>query len=182
MKKTVKIVLLILFVFGISSCATNTNVTLTKAVESDIMKKILEKKLLNKSEKNDNTIKGSAFLVNQIGDGKITCAGQKVLLFPKTNYSNEQILVLYGNNSQGYVDSNLSLEKIKFSRKSSKISKRETICDSQGFFSFNNVPSGSFFVMTTIEWKLGDFDYQGGALMKQVNVRDNEIKEVLLVP
>ena len=60
---------------------------------------------------------------------------------------------------------------------------RNTIGDSQGYFTFSNVKDGNYFVTTMIVWKVGNrFCYEGGNLMQYISVFGGETKEIVLAP
>lgn len=85
-----------------------------------------------------NKVSGQGFLT-QKGGGVVTCAGEKVKMFPNTKYFN----YIYG------IQENYIRHKpIKNEHNLVKITK----CDSQGNFEFYNVPSGDWVIKTTVEW------------------------------
>lgn len=55
-------------------------------------------------------------------------------------------------------------------------------CDAQGYFTFENVADGNFFVLSNVVWMAGAHNPQGGALMKSVSVKGGEVKTVILAP
>ena len=61
---------------------------------------------------------------------------------------------------------------------------KEAICDAQGYFKFEKVADGDFFLVASITWKVGgnSLYYEGGGLMKKVHVEGSELKEFVLAP
>ncbi|WP_353120184.1 hypothetical protein [Nitratidesulfovibrio sp.] len=131
-------------------------------------------------EKGPNTIKGSA-LWRQQGGGVVTCAGNPVALVPKTAYSSERFIAIYGNDMAG---TSAIGNKLLFSPENLEYQQHmlKTQCDAQGYFTFENVANGDFFVMTSVVWSAGTHNPQGGAIMKTVSVRGGEVKNVILAP
>ncbi len=128
-------------------------------------------------EKGNNTIKGSA-LIKQRGGGIITCAGNIIYLVPKTNYAQERMFYIYGNDENGFNKSSYSF--IPDESEYYKLTK-STICDTQGYFKFEKIKDGEYYIITTIQWLVG-YNQQGGSLMKKVSVSNEEIKDIVLVP
>ena len=56
---------------------------------------------------------------------------------------------------------------------------KQTRCDAQGNFAFANVRHGAWFVLTRVQWVVGN-NAQGGALMQEVAVTDGQTIQVLL--
>lgn len=132
----------------------------------------------------NNTVKGSALLRKQNGE-VVTCAGSTVDLVPANAYSNERMTHIYGNTARGFATAGLRANILKFTNHDQRYENtgmRKTRCDAQGFFKFDNVKDGSYFVTTVITWKASGNDYfpQGGALMQRVDVRDGVEQEVVL--
>lgn len=130
----------------------------------------------------NNTIKGSA-LIRQSGGGVVTCAGNTVYLLPYTEYTKERIIALYGNDIKGFNHAGYGAKRLNFSPDSKEYLDltKKTICDAQGFFKFNNITDGIFYVSTSIIWKIG-YSMQGGALMEKITVKSGETKEIVLTP
>jgi hypothetical protein len=122
------------------------------------------------TESGPNTIKGQGFL-RQKGGGVVTCAGSQVIAMPDTLFFREFIsLYKAGKKPQipgGFVDP------------SYRSIIKQAQCDAQGNFTFSAVPNGNWFVMTEVKWAVG-YAPQGGALMREVNVADGVVAQVLL--
>lgn len=141
------------------------------------------KVILNKV--GSNNVSGNA-LMRQRGGGIITCAGNQVALFPKTNYSTEYLQnmfskskYLYGyfSDGKGYVESSNWVMNPYSS--DSKI----TICDSQGNFEFQNLADGTYYVVTVITWSVPSrygSDSQGGNLLQEIELKNNSTKKIIL--
>jgi len=124
-------------------------------------------------------VSGSA-LIRQNGGGVVTCAGLPILLVPKTAYASERIKAIYGNTHRGH---NSAYRAIQFEPDIPSYGRlqRETLCDAQGNFSFNDVADGSFYVIANITWSVGG-SIQGGGLMQTVTVSGGASQEVVLSP
>lgn len=148
----------------------------------------LDKELANKLlAPGKNTIRGSA-LMRQVGGGTVTCAGEEVTLIPATYYAEERMQNIFGNTT----GKAKSFQEIMVEGKAvfvnddpdyRKLTKK-TICDPQGFFNFEKVADGEFFVATRISWKANPNINipEGGLLFKRVKVGGGEKVEVVLAP
>lgn len=157
----------------LTGCATTGNVVLVNQFN------LAEASIVFKD--GSNTVKGSA-LLRQAGGGVVTCAGNEVSLIASTSYSNERMLALYRNTEKGYRPIQLSFAKTFFANENLEYQKtiRNTTCDAQGFFKYEKVPDGDYFVVTTITWKSSAYSFEGGSLMQKVRVKSGEIKEIVL--
>jgi hypothetical protein len=127
-----------------------------------------------------NTIKGSA-LIRQAGGGVVTCAGREVRLVPATAYASERIGYIYNNGSSGFAP---AYKQTQFSENETDyfVNVKNSMCDAQGYFKFEKVADGEFYVLTNILWRVNQYNNEGGALMRKVKVNAGEIKEVVLAP
>jgi hypothetical protein len=128
------------------------------------------------------TVKGRA-LFAQSGGGVVTCAGNEASLVPATAYAAERMKALYLSDERG---SNLFGARVRaptFAPDPADYHRlmRKTRCDAQGYFSFDNVAEGDFFVTTTA-WSQVGSSPQGGNLMKRVHVQPNATIEFVLSP
>lgn len=130
-----------------------------------------------------NSLRGSA-LIRQNGGGVVTCAGKDVNLVPATAYAIERQTVLYQSSERGYNSAGYSGRRPNFADTPAAYSRlvRTTTCDAQGFFKFEKVANGTFFVTTEITWKVSDYSREGGALMQSVSLNSGESKEIVLAP
>lgn len=131
-------------------------------------------------EEGTNTIKGSA-VVRQQGGGVVTCAGNEVFLIPLTDYAEERVSALYGNTERGFVNPIQSNVKFEPDEPQFRELTRKRFCDAQGFFEFDEVADGEFFVGTSVSWVI-NYVQQGGYLIHRVAVQGGETEEVVLTP
>lgn len=113
-------------------------------------------------------VKGQGFL-RQRGGGVVTCAGAPVQLIPATPYFREFLHQLRIGRRPG-PDQSLDSYRTYF---------RRSNCDAQGNFEFDNLPAGSWFVMTEVRWTVGHLP-QGGVLLREISVPDHQAKQVFL--
>ena len=130
-------------------------------------------------ENGANTIRGSA-LFNQVGGGTVTCAGRDVYLVPKSKFADERMQIIYGTLQGGLAATRNSPTADENQVAAYLASSKKTICDAQGFFKFENIADGQFYVQSTITW--GEYGLQGGALMRPVTVTGGETAELVLAP
>lgn len=175
MKKLILFTLTLVFMFG-AACIKQPQQIFTTTSTFD--REMAEHQL----RPGNNTIKGSA-LLRQSGGGVVTGAGNKVGLVPFTPYTQERMGKIYLNENGGYnrlgfqglLERDISTPKAPGYDEAVK----ETTADAQGFFTFNNLADGTYYVVTTIAWVVAN-QPQGGALMKKVTVSGGEVKEVVL--
>lgn len=129
-------------------------------------------------EAGTNTIKGSC-RIQQKGSGIVTCAGQQVHLLPATNHATERMLYLYGSKDRGFLSKEEKPPIFAYEPPEFKKLSIATTCDAKGYFKFEKVADGNFFVITEILWQVGGFP-QGGSLMKRVEVSGGQTKEIVL--
>jgi hypothetical protein len=131
-------------------------------------------------QKGTNSIQGSA-LIRQGGGGVITCAGNEVHLVPVSRYATERMLAIYGSTKRGY--SRVGNAVIKGEPDYFYITTSQTKrCDAQGYFSFTDLPDGSFYMVTLITWRVSEYRSAGGALMERITLENGENGEVVLTP
>lgn len=126
-----------------------------------------------------NIVSGSA-LIRQNGGGIVTCAGLSIMLIPHTEYAAERIRAIYGNTERG---SNPIHRRLQFVPDDTRYLQltRQAVCDAQGRFTFNDVADGRFYLISVINWQVGNA-VQGGSLMQAVSVKGGESQEVVLSP
>ncbi|PUA30585.1 MAG: hypothetical protein B0W54_08915 [Cellvibrio sp. 79] len=128
----------------------------------------------------NSSISGSAFL--QLNEKeKKGCAGFGVELLPVAGYSNERILNIYGNNSQGQVLMKNNPPKFTPDPVEYHELVRKSKCDEKNQFSFKDLPVGEYYVIFFIIWKNEAGVDDGGAVMRRVSLKANEnvVVEVL---
>jgi len=114
------------------------------------------------------SITGQAFL-RQRGGGVVTCAGEKVMVMPDTQYFRETLLQL----KAGAVPS--AGQDVW---KGAGLVRR-TQCDAQGNFTVTKLPAGNWLVVTAVLWTVG-YRQQGGIVSTSVPVKANQAAQVLL--
>lgn len=127
-----------------------------------------------------NTVKGSA-LMRQAGGGVVTCAGRPVLLVPATPYANERVVGIYGNSTKGYRPGGTGGLAFQPDEPGYKKITRTSLCDAQGYFKFDNVADGAFYLVAGISWTVGT-NPQGGSMFVKVSLAGGETQEVVLAP
>ena len=117
------------------------------------------------AKRGENGISGQAFL-RQEGDGVITCAGSRVLLLPATSYFREMFwhIIIAGSDPEPPETPYPSLKSMI----------RRTQCDAQGNFSFQEIPDGTWFILTQVNAK------DGGVLITEVTLSNRRTTSVLL--
>ena len=126
-----------------------------------------------------NTISGSA-LMRQQGGGVVTCAGGKVHLIPATDYAERRMNLIYGSGKSigPYGGKKFEPDQPAYYQQS-----RTVLCNAQGFFKFDKVADGDFYVQTVVAWRAGRYNtVQGGSLMERVSVKGGQEVEVTLAP
>ena len=121
----------------------------------------------------NSSISGSAFLQLNEKEQK-GCAGFGVELLPVAGYSNERILKIYGNNSQGQVLMKDNPPKFTPDPVEYHELVRKSKCDEKNQFSFKDLPVGEYYVIFFIIWKNETGEDDGGALMRRVSLKANE--------
>jgi len=128
----------------------------------------------------DNNIRGSA-IIRQQGGGTVTCAGSAVGLIPATAYANDIFYQMHGSLERGFlhVADFRDYESVdpEFWRHG-----RKTTCDAQGFFKFDNLSDGTYFISTEIIWKPTQHLFSGGNLMRSVTLSGGDSVEIVLAP
>jgi hypothetical protein len=104
------------------------------------------------------------------------------MLFPVTDYASERVMYIYRSQDSGYTDYyNVLPGRIKFipdDRVYHTYSKTTT-GDVQGFFKFENLADGEYFVFADVLWEVGN-SIQGGALMQKVKVSGGQAIEIVM--
>ena len=119
-------------------------------------------------EKNGKTeVTGQAFLKTRGGDVKYA-AGNKVFLEPATPFAKEY----YKN--QSHYPYPLTTHNVKAAAYT-----RDTTADAQGRFTFKNIPTGEYFIVTSVTWEVAG-KIQGGTLIKLINVKNESSLNFIL--
>ncbi len=125
-----------------------------------------------------NTIKGSC-RIQQRGSGVVTCAGRQVNLLPATDYAIEKMRFLYGSKERGFLPKDVNPPVFAQDPPEYKKLSVTTTCDAKGYFKFEKVADGSFFVVMEVSWQVDGFP-QGGSLMQRVEVSGGQTREIVL--
>lgn len=133
-----------------------------------------EYEALNKT--GNATISGQLFMKTRGGDIKYG-AGSTVWLNPKTSYSDQWYSVTVSNRFQveGFGVKKLSAAD---SRAAEYII--HTQADGFGNFTFNNVPSGEYYLVSGITWEAPGGSLQGGFVVKIISVKDDDNIRIML--
>lgn len=123
------------------------------------------------------TIKGSA-LIRQRGGGVVTCAGNDAFLVPGTESASRELRRIFGSD-RGYVRRGGDATLGGGTLVAPPEPNRRTVCNAQGFFTFENVRPGRWHIMTSVVWTVGD-QFQGGTLLGTTEVADGQEVEVVL--
>lgn len=128
----------------------------------------------------NSSISGTAFLTLNEKEKK-GCAGFGVELLPVSKYSNERIVNIYGNNSQGQVLMKDNPPKFTPDPVEYHDLVRKSKCDEKNQFSFKDLPVGEYYVIFFIIWKNETGVDDGGAVMRRVSLKanDNVVVEAL---
>jgi hypothetical protein len=106
----------------------------------------------------DATLAGQAFLHDQ-GD-VIPCTGQPVLLFPHTR-SFERVFELARMRAHPVLPEATDPRIVAVTHRA--------VCDTDGNFTFRNLPRGRWYVFTRVRWSAGDAGMTGGDLIGEAD-------------
>lgn len=131
-------------------------------------------------ERGTATVTGEAFTTDR--GVVVTCAGIVVKLVPVTEFSQERMFHLYNSKTKGYMSAEDQLYssryRFEFRPNPPEYSDYmiETICNSRGEFTFNNVSAGKYYLITRVVWNAGGGgDFAGGNQMQLIEVQENEV-------
>lgn len=115
-----------------------------------------------------SSITGQAFL-RQRGGGVVTCAGEKVMALPDTQYFRETLVQLKAglrpaSDQERWQGAGL----VRWSQ-----------CDAQGNFAFAKLPAGKWIITTAVQWTIG-YRQQGGMVSTNVNVAPGQALPILI--
>jgi hypothetical protein len=132
------------------------------------------------AEKGTGSITGQAFFQTRGGQPR-TCAGLEVSLIPQSPYADERIEAIYGDTVKGYRPAWRGRIHFAPDHTTYHDTMIEAVCDAQGNFSFEDLPAGTYYVITRLTWQV-DYSVQGGSLMQRVELNEGETKRVILTP
>lgn len=122
------------------------------------------------SDAGTGTISGQAFLT-QKGGGIVVAAGQVVTLDPVTPTSIEW---------WKKAGTNYEFRELIHPSTSFQKARKTTIADGSGKFTFNNLATGKYFVRTILTWEVPFYGIQGGVLGEMVEVKGNQVSNLIL--
>ena len=126
-----------------------------------------------------NTISGTARLKATVDQGR-TCAGQSVDLVADSVAMRERLNRVYGSTSRGFLPAGRDQQMALVVGTQEKV--RRTRCDDHGVFTFDRVPDGVWYTLTSIDAPDLDADGRpdGGSMMARVEVRGGVTRKVVL--
>ena len=110
-----------------------------------------------------------------------TCAGLPVVLIPVTRFASEHMKYMYGTWRSGYFPAQFE-GRLEFDNDDPRYyySVLRSTCDADGRFEFDRLPSGEFYVETSVVWET-EYGVQGGRLMQRVQTtEDGRTQKILL--
>lgn len=133
------------------------------------------------SAKGNNTISGNA-VMRTVGGEVRTCAAFPVGLVPGGAYTRERMMIVYGSSDRGYRPAG---SRVQFGNDEPQYLAllKEATCDSQGNFTFTDLPDGEYFVIAQVIWGVPmryHTEAQGGTIMQRVELRGGETERVVL--
>jgi len=126
-----------------------------------------------------NTVSGFAVLRTAGGQAR-TCAGLKAYLIPDSEYAREHMRKLFDALDEGTrsVENAPTFEPTEAQYVAAM---RTTRCDGQGYFSFEHVPDGAWYVATSVVWFVSPMvPPQGSYMMQRVQVRRGQTVKLAL--
>lgn len=128
-----------------------------------------------------NTVRGSAVMRTVGGDVR-TCAGLDANLIPDSVYARARFQEMYGNTERGLLSARSGFAFDATDPAYVRASRTVT-CDPQGFFTFSDLPDGSYFVTAKVIWGVRNryfTEWQGGYLMQHVRVSGGGVTSIVL--
>ena len=122
-------------------------------------------------------VDGSGFM-RQAGGGVVSCAGEVVSLLPVNDYTTERVTYIYGSPAGGRGLRNIDTGTPRDAQYVADTLTAE--CHVDGRFSFEDVPVGDYYAVTTIRWKSSAYVWEGGPVMRPISVSAGEITNVVL--
>jgi hypothetical protein len=132
-------------------------------------------------QKGKAIVKGKAYIKLENGSYK-GCDGFNIELLPVTGYSRERIQKTYGNTQKGQILISQNPPKFTPDPKAYHELTLKAKCAEGDNFVFEDVPQGEYYVMAFIFWREseGAKGLEGGAVMKHLHVKSDDVHEVVL--
>ncbi len=132
-------------------------------------------------KKGSGVVFGQAFLRKRRG-GVIDCAGESVLLVPNTGPFKESVAIWRsGIRPVAASGHKVGVFRDRVSEPQFEGVIRTTICDAQGNFRFENLPTVSWIIFTRVTWQSGEYDIENGRdLISEVTPKSGEERRILL--
>jgi hypothetical protein len=129
------------------------------------------------------TILGQAYIERENGHLWTAAGHYPNKLIPVTPYTQERMIAIFKNDEEGFLQFEKEKRYIAGSDDEEKLKKYiiKSSVDREGNFEFNNVPAGSYYVLSYVRHGMGQALLHGGDLMKKVTVAENEIKKIQLI-
>ena len=158
------------FILILTSCATSPVIeTLSSYDRNQIAWSLVD---------GTGKLEGDGFLSRR--DGMLVkCSGREVGLVPVSDYAIERFTKIYGNPNGGY-NSAFAGRSIDTADPDYYNDERSTICDVDGKFSFENLPSGEYYVYTSVIWRVSDYINEGGVMSRRVKIEEGKTSKVSL--
>ena len=180
MKKRLIFILPVIILFVVS--CTTTSQAIPYVIESEFDESALEWR----AKEGFSTIYGNSFIRDSmaIQPGPHTCAGFNVSLIPVDKYFEEYLSLQFDNLNNSFWQRNSPRYESDFDP-AAEAYQEDATCDSQGNFEFNNLPKGSYWIITAVSYECGPFrtlppSYKGGWLLKKVSVDGQNDKKVVI--
>lgn len=116
------------------------------------------------------SVSGQAFLSQQ-GGNTVKAAGKAITLDPATTTG----VIWWEQAGKYWANKALTPPSVNFAK-----ARRTTTGDADGRFKISNVPAGKYYIRTEVTWFVPYIGDQGGLVGQLIEVKDNQITEVIL--
>lgn len=129
------------------------------------------------TEEGQNTISGRAYLIVPPFGHTMSCGHEGVWLIPATPDATAWAIRVFGNATAGYARRR-TIEVLVADHAFETYSRHQE-CGETGTFRFDKVADGTYYLLAKVYWPVF-FSRAGGALLRQVSVKDGESEAVEL--
>ena len=164
--------IIVALVLVISGCAVTPTHNMVADFDEAVAKRLTQPGV--------NVVRGSA-LIRQAGGGTVNCAGLTIRLIPKTSYATERIVKIYSNTIRGFSPAHIVPPEFLPDDPRYYANILTSTCNAQGFFEFDRVADGEFYLVSNIVWHVANKP-QGGTMMRHISVVDGQVVDVVLSP